>query len=160
MSTTPSFRPFRHARWGVAHLSALLGLATLALLPAAHAASYADPATVNTGDTYSIEILGYNTTTPSGNFYAIANNITPTFGSTQTYTNSTLVSGQVLTVTSSETINAGTVTDSFRVSVPTTFIPAGTVDGNGNVVNALVFSIGNYYIPTGGTANTSRVLPR
>lgn len=153
MISRPIARSIRSSRGRL--LAALLGLVGLTALSNARAVGFvADPAVVTPADTYSIEILGYNTTTPSGNFYAIANNLTPTFGLTQTYANSTLVAGQVLTVTSSETVNGGTVTDSFRISVPNTFIPAGTVDNNGNVVNALVFSIGNYYIPTGGTANT------
>ena len=59
-----------------------------------------------------------------------------------------------MTVTSSQTGSGNNFTATITISVPTNFIPAGTLDNNGNVVNALVFSIGNYYIPTGGTANT------
>ena len=112
----------------------------------------ADPAVVTTGDTFGIQIIGYNSANPGGNFYAIANNLTPTFGTTQTFANSA-ANGQTVTVFSSETINNGTVTDTIRVSVPNTFIPAGTLDNNGRVVNSLSFGIGSYYLPAGGTAN-------
>ena len=57
-------------------------------------------------------------------------------------------------MTSSETLNGNIFTDTIRISVPSTFIPAGTVDNNGNVINALEFSIGDFNIPNGGTANT------
>ena len=140
------------ARLGAAGTLALIGLAALPLNQAK--AVLADPAAVVTGDTFSFEMIGYNTNTPGGDFYAIAENLTTTFGTTQTYTNDTLVNGQVLTVTSSETRNGNVFTDNIQISVPGTFIPAGTTDNNGNVVNALEFSIGNYNVPMGGTFDT------
>lgn len=132
-----------------------LALASLAVLPSAHAKVNAvDPAAVVTGDTYTIELLAFNSTNPSGNFYVINPNLTnPTFGTTQTFAGATF-NGQTLTVSSSESTNAGVTTDTIAISVPNNFIPTGTVDNNGNVVNELAFSIGNYLLPAGGTGNT------
>ena len=140
------------ARLGVACTVALLGLTALPLNQAK--AALADPAAVVTNDTYSIEAVGFNTTTPSGDILIIAPNLPTTFGTTQAFGNSALPltpggsNYQTLTVSSNESTAAGVTTDTISLSVPTNFIPAGTKDNNGNLINAIQFSFGNYL---GGT---------
>ncbi len=132
-------------RGGAVFITALLGLAAA---PMARATLFEfEPSTIVPNDTFSIELVAYNTTTPSGDIYAIQPGLTPTFGTTQTFANDAL-GGQTLTVTSMESTSAGITTDTIAIGVPTNFIPAGTTDNNGNVINALEFSIGNYL---GGT---------
>ena len=146
-SLPSSFR----AHLGAACTVALLGFVALPVNQVK--ASLADPAAVTTGDTFSLETIGFNSTAPSGDIYLTQTNLNPTFGTTQTFANAAL-GGQTLTVTSTESINAGITTDTIAVSVPTNFLPAGITDNNGNVINELAFSIGNINIPTGGTPNT------
>ena len=106
------------------------------------------PSTVVAGDTFTIELEGYNSTDPSGNFYAIQPDLTPTFGMTQTFPGDA-ANGQTLTVTSGETQSGNTFTDTITISVPNSFIPVGTKDSNGNITDSLEFSIGNYNVLTG-----------
>ena len=122
-------------------VAAFAALLTAGSLGCAHAS------VVVPGDTFSIEAVGYNTTDPAANIYIIDPELQPTFGATQAYVNDALA-GQTLTVTSIEGTNGGVTTDTIIAGVPSNFIPAGTVDHNGNIINAIQFSIG---IDLGGT---------
>ena len=144
---------FLHPRCAAAHVTALVGLAGLATFSSAQAfVPSVETDGVITGDTFSIEMVGYNTTATASNIYIIQTNLNPTFGTTQTFANDAL-GGQTLTVTSSQTGTTTNFVDTITISVPTNFVPAGTTDNAGNIINGIVFSIGSYNIPTGGTAN-------
>ena len=105
------------------------------------------PSAVVAGDTYSIEVVGFNTSEPTDDIYLILPTLTPTFGTTTTYASDAL-GGQTLTVTSSETTTGGVTTGTFSFSVPTNFVPSGTQDSGGMALNAIQFSFGDYL---GGT---------
>jgi hypothetical protein len=85
---------------------------------------------VKSGDTFDITIVGFNANN-SGAFLTAA--VDPVFGTTQVFPADGL-GGQALTVTSSEVIGATTTTDTFSISVPTNFDPAGTTVGGKPVV--------------------------
>ena len=117
-----------------------LGAALAALFTVA-ALNFARASVVVPGDTFSVEAVGYNTTAPSGDIYLIAPTLQPTFGATQTYADDAL-NEQSLTLTSSEYTVGGVTTDTIVASVPTNFVPTGVTDNNGNIINAIQFSIG------------------
>ena len=102
---------------------------------------------VSTGDTFSIEAVGFNQANSSGDIYIIQPGLQPTFGDTETFAGDAL-EGQTLTETSSESTTGGITTDTISISVPNNFVPSGTTDNNGNIINAIQFSIG---IDLGGT---------
>ncbi len=136
------------------HLAVLAGAASLTALSSVHAAV----PTVKTGDTFNIELEGYNNANPSGNFYAINPTIDPTFGTTTTYTtdangNPYTITGDPLTISSSETVTGNIFTVTISLSTPNTFLPAGLKDNNGNVIDSLEFSIGNYNLPANGATD-------
>ena len=144
---------FVHPRRVATHVTALVGLAGLAAFSSAQAVvPSVEPDGVIPSDTFSIEMIGYNTNAATSDIYIIQTNLTPTFGTTQTFANDAL-GGQTLTVTSSQTGTATNFVDTITVSVPTNFVPAGTTDNANNIINGIVFSIGSYLIPSGGTAN-------
>lgn len=99
------------------------------------------PAAVTTLDPYSIAVLGYNT--DSGFSTGLTSQLTATFGATQTYPGAGL-GGQDVTVISSETIGATMTTDTFTISVPTNFDPAGTMVGGTDPVTLIEMDIGGY----------------
>lgn len=112
------------------------------------------PSLVTPGDTFSFDILAYNAT--SGTGYFIAQGV-PTFGVTSTYTD---FDGNLITVTTSETVGATTTTDTFSFTTPTNFETAATV--NGLSITGLELDLGNANSgsATTGTANTvDLVLP-
>lgn len=142
---------FLPAGIGASCFVVLLGLTGLVLPAAVHAA----PDTVSPADTFSVELVAYNTNDFSGNIYAIQSNLTPVFGLAQAYPNAAL-GGQTLTVSSSESVSNGAVTDTITISVPTNFVPTGTLDNHKNLINAITFSIGVYQ---GGTDPLDFTLP-
>ena len=146
-SLLPSHLRPRHA---AAYLTALIGAASLASFSTTQAAV----PTVVSGDTFNIELLAYDSAAPKGDFYAIQTNLQPAFvsGTSQTFSGDTL-DGEDLTISYLETVTGSTFTDTITLSTPTTFLPAGTTDSNGNVVDSLEFAIGNYIEPKGGTDN-------
>ncbi len=134
---TSSFLPTRR---GGARLLVLLGLAGLASLPSSRAAAPGLDG-VDPGDTFDVEAVGYNQADVSGDTYLIYPIVDATFGADTTFTNRG-VGGQSVTVSSVQSVSGNTTTDYFFVSVPTNFVPAGTVDNNGNVIDAIDFGIG------------------
>ena len=118
--------------------SAFFVLAAVAVLltRTASANQYvASPSLVTPGDTFSFDLLGYNST--SGNGYFIGEGVA-TFGVTSTYTG---IDGNVLTVISSETILGNTVVDTFSISTPSNFITETTL--NGITITGIEFDLGN-----------------
>ena len=138
---------FRRTRQGLLCLTTLVGLAGLAAAPSAHAVTTLEPASVVLGDTFSFEVIGYNTNNPGANIYLTNQFLTPTFGTISAYGNSAL-NGQTLVVNSNEFVNGNVTTDFVSLSVPSNFVPAGTKDNAGNTLNAIQFSLG---IGFGGT---------
>ena len=135
---------FFHLRRTTTHVTAIVGLTGLAAFSSAHASvPSVQPNTVVTGDTFSVEVVGFNTADPGANEYIILPGLTPTFGATTSYANDAL-GGQTLTITSTEAVIAGITTDTISLSVPTNFVPAGTKDNDGNILNAIQFSFGSY----------------
>ena len=102
-----------------------------------------EPASVVPGATFSIEVVGYNTSNPAANIYLINPSLAPTFGTLSAYANSAL-NGQTLVVNSNEFVNGNVTTDFVSLSVPSNFVPAGTRDNAGNTLNAIQFSLGVY----------------
>ena len=96
------------------------------------------PSLVTPNDTFSYDILGYNTA--SGTGYFLTNNNIATFGATTTFTGDG-IDGQDITVASSEAIGATTTTDTFTISTPTNFINETSV--NGLTITGLEFDLGN-----------------
>ncbi len=137
----------RRTRQGLLCLTTLIGLAGLTAVPSARAVVSLEPASVVTGDSFSVEVIGYNTSNPGANIYLINQYLMPTFGTIAAYGNSAL-NGQTLVVNSNEYVSGGTTTDYVSLSVPSNFVPAGTKDNAGNTLNAIQFSLG---IGFGGT---------
>ena len=137
----------RRTRSGLLCLTTLVGLTAFAATPSAHAVTTIEPASVVPGDTFSFEVLGYNTNNPGENIYLTNQFLMPTFGTTAAYLNSAL-NGQTLVVNSNQYVNGSTTTDYISLNVPTNFVPAGTKDNAGNTLNAIQFSLG---IGFGGT---------
>lgn len=137
------FSLLRHARRGVLCSVASLGLVGLAAVSSVQAVSL-EPANVVPNDTFSLEIIGYNTSYPEQNIYLTQANLLPAFGTNNSYTNAAL-GGQTLSVASFEYVNAGVVNDLINISVPNNFVPAGTVDRGGHVLDAIQFGIGNFF---------------
>ena len=121
----------------------LLAAASAALLATfTVSAAYADLAfphvsAVNPGDTFTFDYAGFNST--SGTGYILGGS-TATFGTPLTLATGG-VNGQSLTLTSTETVNGATTTDTFTLTTPTNFITTTTV--NGTTITALQFDIGN-----------------
>ena len=118
-------------------------MAALAVLtgfsPAARAsADLILPNLVTPNDTFTFAIAGFNST--SGVGYILGSGETAVFGTTQTYT-AAGYNGQDYTITSSETVNGGTTTDTFTVSTPTNFLTTTSV--NGTKITALQFDLGD-----------------
>ncbi len=111
--------------------------ATAVLLAASPSAKAISPmlSLVTPADTFSFDILGYNTASGSG--YFVAQGV-PTFGVTSTYTG---IDGQVVTVSSSETVGVTNTTDTFTVSTPASFITDTTL--NGLTITGLELDLGN-----------------
>ncbi len=109
---------------------------------------------VTPADTFSFDLLAYNTA--AGNGYFIAAGV-PTFGVTSTYTD---FDGNVVTVSSSETVGVTNTTDTFSFSTPTNFETAATI--NSLSITGIELDLGNANsgAATTGTANTvDTVLP-
>ena len=136
----PTLRRFHK---NVFQITAAFALTCLLTARPADAATLAvEPATVVPGDTYSIRIIGYNTNYPGQNIF-LTLPLDATFGTTVNYANSAL-NGQTFTVSSTQFISGGTVSDFFSFNVPSNFVPAGTVDNGGHPLNAIQFGIGLY----------------
>ncbi len=95
------------------------------------------PELVTPNDTFTFDYSGYNST--SGTGYILGGG-TATFGTPLTLATGG-VNGQSLTLTSTETVNGLTTTDTFTLTTPTNFITTTTV--NGTKITALQFDIGN-----------------
>lgn len=100
-------------KWPVAALAALICLAVF---------SQPSHAQVTPGSTFSVSVVGYDSN--NNGAYIVAATGVP-FGTTQTppASNYNTLGGQTLTVTSSESISAGVITDTFTISVPSNFSP-------------------------------------
>ena len=131
------------SRFSAIRVITLLGCSGLA----AFTTSKAAVPTVVPGDTFSIEVVGYNTSEPQDDIYLVDPTLSPVFGTTTRYPKDAL-GNQRLTVVSSESTDGTTTTDTVSLSVPKNFVPAGTVDNGGEPINAIQFSIGTYL---GGT---------
>jgi len=95
------------------------------------------PSLVTPGDTFTFDYSGFNST--SGTGYILGGG-TATFGTPLTLATGG-VNGQSITLTSTETVNGATTTDTFTLTTPTNFITTTTV--NGTTITALQFDIGN-----------------
>ena len=142
--------------------STFLTLGTaVALLAGASAAqaAIADPAAVTPLDTFTFDIVGYNSTSSIG--YVLGSVETATFGLTTTYTGAG-VDGQNITVTSAESVSGTKTTDTITVSTPTSFILEAT--DNGTTINGVEFNIGvggntlDYALPITGATATGNIL--
>jgi hypothetical protein len=132
-------------------VSATAGLtAALGLLGSAEDAR----ATVITGDTFSIAVVGFNgtTSTAAGAYLTTPTTFDPAFGAISTYPGDAL-GGQTLTISSTETVGAVNTVDTITVSVPTNFAPTGTKIGT-RYVAAIDLNIGGYnaFVPGSTTA--------
>ncbi len=107
---------------------------------------------VTPADTFSFDLLAYNTAAGSG--YFIAEGV-PTFGVTSTYTD---LDGNVVTVSSSETVGVTNTVDTFSFSTPTNFETAATI--NSLSITGIELDLGNANSgsATTGTANTVDLL--
>ena len=88
-------------------------------------AAIASPSLVTPGDTFTFDIAGFNATSGVGYILGTGGQ-TATFGMTQTFT-AVGANGQDYTMTSGETINGLTTTDTFTVTTPTSFLTTTTV---------------------------------
>lgn len=115
------------------------GLLALAAAPATRAADFGlsspggslrpfDPTAVTPGSTFGIAVTGFNFNDPSDGIF-LTNVFNPVFGTTQTFTGGGL--GGNVTVSSSQVIGTTTTTDTFTISTPTNFVPAGTTTNGG-----------------------------
>lgn len=93
---------------------------------------------VTPGDTFSFDVLGYNTA--SGTGYFVVPDSTATFGATTTFTAAGF-DGQNYTITSGEVIGATTTTDTFTITTPANFVTDTTI--NGLTITGLEFDLGN-----------------
>ncbi len=143
----------------------------LACSPAAKAGIATDEATpslITPGDTFTFDIAGFNST--SGVGYILGSGETATFGTTQTYT-AAGYNGQDYTITSGETVNGLTTTDTITVSTPTNFLTTTTVSGT--KITSLQLDIGDansgvgvatgantldYLTPVTGNTQTGNIL--
>ena len=141
------FLNVRRTRQGLLCFTALVGFAGLAAAPSARAVTTIQPDSAVPNDTFSIEVVGYNTANPAANDYLINPLLAPNFGTTQAFAGGAL-NNQTLVVSSNEIVNNGFITDFISLNVPSNFVPAGTVDHANEPLNAIQFSIGNYL---GGT---------
>ena len=121
---------------------------------------------VNPGDTFTFDYAGFNTA--SGVGYILGGS-TATFGTPLTLATGG-VNGQSLTLTSAETVNGTTTTDTFTLTTPTNFITTTTV--NGTKITSLQFDIGDansgvipgapdtvdYALPVTGNTQTGNIL--
>ncbi len=139
-----------------------LAAATLLAGSSAAKAAIADPAAVTPGDTFSFDISGFNSAGTIG--YLLTPDETATFGATTTFA-AAGINGQDITITSGETVNGLTTTDTFTVSTPTSFITTAKVSGT--TIAAVQFDIGNanaggntvsYSLPVTGYSNTGNVI--
>ena len=113
----------------------------LACSPAAKAGIAEDSATprlITPGDTFTFDIAGFNSASGAG--YILGSGETATFGTTQTYT-AAGYNGQDYTITSGETVNGTTTTDTITVTTPTNFLTTANVSGT--KITALQFDIGD-----------------
>jgi hypothetical protein len=103
-------------------------------------ASVATPAMAGalTGSTFDFDIGGFNSTGSVG--YYVVGPLQATFGSTQVFDGAGL-EGQNITVSSSESVGATTITDTFIVSTPTNFLTANTI--NGTTISDLQLDLGD-----------------
>ena len=152
--------PFPSSRRAAVCLTTLACLAGLAAFSPARAEVPSNQTnSVVPNDPFGITLTGYNTTEPQYDIGLIQSGLSPVFnsGTPQTFANSAL-GGQTLTVTTTQTGTATNFVDTITITVPTNFVPAGTVDNNNMIINGIVFSIGTLY---GGTStldfNTSLV---
>lgn len=123
-----SFTPIPHVA------AAFAALCLLALVLASPAAAQVVP-----GDTFNIAITGAN----NGNQGAfVVSPLTATFGATQMFAGAA-PGNQTVTVSSSQSLNAGFITATIMISVPTNFLPAGSNIG-GMPVTQLVMQFGGF----------------
>ena len=129
-------------------LFAVAALAALTCLPMASRASedLVLPSIVTPDDTFNISVAGFSSTDNSGVY--LVTPITATFNGLGTLGAQTFggyaLGGQNVTVTTTEAISDGNITDSIFLSVPTNFIPAGTTTNTGAVINEIELDMGNY----------------
>ncbi len=126
--------PLTHLHTRLAALATLAALG-LAATPAAYSQT---PNLVTPLDTFSFDISGFNTA--SGIGYLLTPRETATFGVPMTFT-AAGPNGQDITITSGETADATTTTDTFTVSTPTNFLTTTTFSGI--TVTSLQFDLGN-----------------
>ena len=121
--------------FAVAASAGLFAVSTASALSASDVT--VSPSAVNPGDTFTFDYAGFNST--SGVGYILGGS-TATFGTPLTLATGG-VNGQSLTLTSTETVNGTTTTDTFTLTTPTNFITTTTV--NGTTITALQFDIGD-----------------
>ena len=112
----------------------LAGLCVSALVAASFAQAQVIP-----GDTFNFAIEGFNS---SGQRGYLVNPLTATFGSTQMFAGAGLAN-QTVTVSSSQSFNAGFIITTIMISVPMNFIPGGTMIG-GMAVTTIYAEIGGF----------------
>lgn len=117
------------------------------------AASGTKPVTVVSGSVFDVTVVGFNSL---GGAY-IAGPVTATFGTTQTFDDET-VDGSVLTVTSGESVSGGLTTDTFTISIPTSFDPSGTTLG-GSPITEMEADFGGYNAGTNGIQFVTPINP-
>ena len=124
----------------------------LAAVPAGRAADFGpsspggslrpfDPAAVTPGSTFGIAVTGFNFSDNTDGIF-LTNVFNPVFGTTQTFTNGGL--GGNVTVSSSQVIGATTTTDTFTISTPTNFVPAGTTTNGGAPIGTIFMDLGQF----------------
>ncbi len=95
------------------------------------------PSLVTPGDTFTFDYSGFNSASGAG--YILGGG-TATFGTPTTLATGG-ANGQSITMTSAETINGLTTTDTFTLTTPTNFLTTTTV--NGTKITSLQLDIGN-----------------
>ena len=106
----------------------------------------AQPATVATGNSFDIAVIGYDITNSSSGFAVndaayLIGPLVPKVGTTLTDPNATS-DGETATVTSSETVSGKNTVDKITFSVPTRFVPVGSTFTDGDVINEEDLEIG------------------
>lgn len=124
------------------------------------------PRLVTPGDTFTFDYSGFNNA--SGVGYILGGG-TATFGTPLTLPTGG-ANGQSITLTSTETVNGTTTTDTFTLTTPTNFLTTANV--NGTKITALQFDIGNansgvipgapdtvdYALPVTGNTQTGSII--
>lgn len=107
------------------------------LLAAATALTFVQAASA-TGDAFTFDIVGFNTTIHKG--FLLGGDFTSHFGTTQTFANAGY-DGQAYTITSSAVVGAIDTIDTIKITTPVNFLTSTSIKGV--PINALQFDIGN-----------------